>query len=162
MFAIFENGGKQYKVSIGDTLQLEKMDVEVDDTITFKEVLLVSDDKDLDIGQPFVNKTIQAKVLDQNRAKKIRVVKFKSKKRYHKVQGHRQSYTEVEIISIGETKAKAIKKPVSKTEKTVEKVEKKPVSKTVKKDEKADTKTVKKTPVAKAKTTKKPVSKTEK
>ena len=137
MFAIFENGGKQYKVSIGDTLQLEKMDVEVGETLTFKEVLLVSNDKELDIGQPFVNKTIQAKVLDQNRAKKIRVVKFKSKKRYHKVQGHRQSYTEVEIISIGE--AKAVKKPVNKTEKKVEKK-----------------------PAAKAKTTKKPVSKTEK
>lgn len=151
MFAIFENGGKQYKVSAGEKVVLEKFDAQVGDTVSFKEVLLTADGSKIEIGQPFVNTSIEAKVIEQGRGKKLRVVKFKSKKRYHKVQGHRQSFTEVEILSIGGKKAAAKAPAKSSTVKKAEPTKKPPEKKTV----------AKKTPVKKAAstTTKKPVTK---
>ena len=117
MFAIFENGGKQYKVSQGDVVRLEKFDAKEGDKVTFKQVLLTSDgDKNIEVGQPFVAVAIEAKVLGQVRGDKVRVVRYKSKKRQHKVQGHRHDYTEVEILSIGGAKKAAAKKPAAKKE----------------------------------------------
>jgi large subunit ribosomal protein L21 len=160
MFAIFENGGKQYKVSAGERIILEKLDAQAGDKITFKEVLLTADGSKIEIGQPFVNTTIEAKVLEQGRGKKIRVVKFKSKKRHHKVQGHRQSFTEVEILSIGGTKA-AVKAPAKKTttakksEAPAKAVEKKTITKKTATTKKATTKA----PTKKATAAKKPAAK---
>lgn len=134
MFAIFEQGGKQYKVSQGDVVRLEKFDVKEGDKVSFKQVLLVSDgSKDIQVGQPFVSVAVEAKVLTHGRGEKIRVVRYKSKKRYHKVQGHRQSFTEVEILSIGAAKASKKTEKAEVVETATEK--KSAVKKTMKKTE---------------------------
>lgn len=101
MFAIIEAGGKQYKVSKGDKLELEKINAEDGSDVTFQEVLLISDDKTVKIGKPFIEgATVVAKVLNQMRDEKIIVIKKESKKRYQRKQGHRQYLTVVEIMEI--------------------------------------------------------------
>ena len=116
MFAIIKTGGKQYIVHPGDKIKIEKLDVAEGKEVVFSDVLLVAD-KDVQIGMPYVSGyKVKAKVLVQGRGKKIIVYKYKPKKRYHKKQGHRQAYTEIEILGIG--KGATIKtKPVSKTTK---------------------------------------------
>ena len=97
MFAIIETGGKQYKVSEGDVLYIEKLDVEAEQEVTFDKVLLAGDK----VGSPYVKgASVKAVVEKQGRAKKIIVFKYKSKKNYHKKQGHRQPYTKVKITKI--------------------------------------------------------------
>ncbi|MCT4592525.1 MAG: 50S ribosomal protein L21 [Candidatus Gracilibacteria bacterium] len=101
MFAVIETGGKQYRVEKGDKIQIEKLNEKVGAKVKFDNVLLVADDKDVEVGKPTVEKvTVSAKVLEQGKADKITVFKFKSKKRYQKKQGHRQQYTEIEITDI--------------------------------------------------------------
>jgi large subunit ribosomal protein L21 len=103
MIAVIKSGGKQYKVKQGDTIRVEKLEVEKDKTFDFNEVLLVSDEKgeDVKIGTPIVSGAkVTAKVLDQARAKKIDVIKYKRKVRYRKKFGHKQHYTEVLIEKI--------------------------------------------------------------
>lgn len=104
MFAIIKTGGKQYKVEKGGKLKVEKLDAEVGKEVVFDEVLLVSDDgKEVKIGKPLIKGAqVVGKVVSQDRADKVIVFKYKPKKRYHKKQGHRQMYTEVEITRIGE------------------------------------------------------------
>lgn len=100
-WAIIKTGGKQYKVTEGDTLAVEKLNVNSQSTINFDEVLLVSNSGKLQIGKPFVEKAkVKAKILENFKDKKIRVVKFKSKSRYLKVRGHRQKKTKVLIEKI--------------------------------------------------------------
>lgn len=99
MFAIFETGGKQYKVSVGDVIYVEKLDVAVGKEIKFDKVLMTSNK----IGSPQVNGAIvTATVEKQGKQKKIRIIKFKSKKHYYKRQGHRQPYTKLLIKDIKE------------------------------------------------------------
>ena len=102
MFAVIKTGGKQYLVSPGDKIKIEKIDASEKKEVIFDEVLLVVDDKEeIKIGAPFIEGAkVKAKFLAQDRAKKIVVFKYKPKKRYQKKMGHRQSYTEVEIVSI--------------------------------------------------------------
>ncbi|PIW36884.1 MAG: 50S ribosomal protein L21 [Candidatus Kerfeldbacteria bacterium CG15_BIG_FIL_POST_REV_8_21_14_020_45_12] len=103
MIAVISTGGKQYKVSEGGTLKIEKLEVEEGKNISFDEVLLVSkpDGSDVKLGTPTLEGAkVTAKVLKQARAKKIEVSKFKAKSRYSKTYGHRQPYTEVEITKI--------------------------------------------------------------
>lgn len=103
MIAVIRTGGKQYKVKQGDTIRVEKLDAEAGKTFTFNEVLLVGaeDGKDLKIGTPLVaGATVTAMVLEQGRAKKIDVIKYKRKIRYRKKQGHRQAYTQLKIDTI--------------------------------------------------------------
>ena len=101
MFAIIESGGKQYLVSKGDKIQVEKLDGEAGNTVTFDKVLFVGDDKSHTLGKPVVEgKTVEGKILEQGRGDKIRVFKYKAKSKYRKTQGHRQSYTEVEITKV--------------------------------------------------------------
>jgi large subunit ribosomal protein L21 len=99
--AIIKTGGKQYKVSENDKLKVEKLNAQEGQSIEFDQVLLVADGAKVDIGTPTLNIKVAAKVLKQDKAKKIRVVKYKPKVRYHKVYGHRQPFTEVEIEKIG-------------------------------------------------------------
>jgi len=102
MFAVILTGAKQYLVKEGDKLKIEKLDAEVGKNHTFDKVLLISkDDKNVELGAPFLTSTVTAKVLDQGKGKKIRVFKMKPKKGYRRTYGHRQSYTEVEITKIG-------------------------------------------------------------
>ena len=101
MYAIIKTGGKQYKVSEGDLVRVEKLPYEVGETVEFGEVLLVANDSDVKVGAPTVeNAKVSATVEDQNKAKKVVVYKYKPKKMYRKKQGHRQPYTLVKIDSI--------------------------------------------------------------
>ena len=101
MYAIIATGGKQYRVSEGDVIYIEKIDAQVDSTVSF-DVLLVGNDGDLKIGTPVVEGVkVEGKVVGQIRGEKIVVYKYKSKKNYRRKQGHRQPYTKVEITKIG-------------------------------------------------------------
>ena len=101
MYAIIKTGGKQYKVSEGDLVRVEKLAYEVGETVDFDQVLLVSNDGDLKVGAPLVEGAkVSATVEDQNKDKKVVVYKFKPKKQYRKKHGHRQPYTLVKINSI--------------------------------------------------------------
>jgi large subunit ribosomal protein L21 len=100
MYAVIETGGKQYKVQEGDTIFVEKLQVEEGDKIDFSKVLMVAGD-DLVVGKPYVeNATVEGTVLEQGKAKKVVVFKYKAKKNYKKKQGHRQPYTKVKIEKI--------------------------------------------------------------
>ncbi len=100
-FVIFETGGKQYRVSLGDTLQVESLPEIVGETVIFPYVVLTSDGENVEIGTPFLEgKSVTAEIVAEGRGEKIRVVKKNAKKRYHKIQGHRQNYTELKITSI--------------------------------------------------------------
>ena len=100
MYAIIATGGKQYKVSEGDVILVEKLDVEAGNDVTFDQVLAVGGDK-LVVGSPLVDKaTVTGKVLDQTKGKKVIVYRYKRKSGYHKKNGHRQAYTKVKIDSI--------------------------------------------------------------
>ena len=101
MYAIIATGGKQYRVSEGDEIYIEKIDAQVDSTVSF-DVLLMGNDGDVKIGTPVVEGVkVEGKVVGQIRGEKIVVYKYKSKKNYRRKQGHRQPYTKVEITKIG-------------------------------------------------------------
>ena len=93
MYAIIKTGGKQYKVSEGDVIKVEKIEAEAGDKIEFDQVLMVAGD-DVKVGSPVVEGAkVSAEVLDQKKDKKIVIFKFKAKKNYRKKKGHRQPYT---------------------------------------------------------------------
>ena len=101
MYAIIATGGKQYRVSEGDVIYIEKIDAQVDSTVSF-DVLLMGNDGDVKIGTPVVEGVkVEGKVVGQIRGEKIVVYKYKSKKNYRRKQGHRQPYTKLEITKIG-------------------------------------------------------------
>ncbi len=100
MFAIIKTGGKQYKVSEGDVIKVEKIQAEAGDKVEFDQVLLVSGDE-MKVGNPVVEGAkVKAEVLDQKKDKKVIIFKFKAKKNYRKKKGHRQPYTLVKIEKI--------------------------------------------------------------
>ena len=101
MYAVIETGGKQYKVSEGDVIYIEKLDVEAGADVSFDKVLLIGEGSDVKVGAPVVDGvSVAAKVIKNDKAKKVIVYKYKPKKGYHKKQGHRQPYTKVEITKI--------------------------------------------------------------
>ncbi|MCD8188968.1 MAG: 50S ribosomal protein L21 [Clostridiales bacterium] len=101
MTAIIVTGGKQYKVAEGDTLFIEKLPVEVGDTVTFDQVLAVIDGDNATFGTPVVEgASVEASVVKNGKGKKVRIFKYKPKKGYRKRQGHRQPYTKVTIGKI--------------------------------------------------------------
>ena len=100
MYAIIATGGKQYKVSEGDTIRVEKLGAEAGSKFTFDQVLLVSGD-DVKVGEPTVDgASVEATVVGDGKAKKVIVYKYKRKTGYHKKNGHRQIFTEVKIDKI--------------------------------------------------------------
>lgn len=99
MYAIIATGGKQYKVSEGDIIKVEKLDAEAGSTVTFDQVLAVSDNG-LKVGSDVASSSVTATVMDQGKAKKVIVYKYKRKTGYHKKNGHRQAYTQVKIEKI--------------------------------------------------------------
>ena len=100
MYAIIATGGKQYKVSEGDVILVEKLGAEDGSTYTFDQVLAVSGDE-VKVGDPVVaGATVEASVIGDGKAKKVVVYKYKRKTGYHKKQGHRQTYTKVKIEKI--------------------------------------------------------------
>ncbi len=127
MYAIIESCGKQYKVSEGDVVFFEKLDTEEGKKVTFSNVVLVSDDKKVEIGAPYVKGVkVEGKVVAHGKGKKILVYKYKAKKNYRRTQGHRQPFTKVEITKIAmqsaktETKAEAGTEVKAKTEQVKE------------------------------------------
>lgn len=99
MYAIIATGGKQYKVAEGDVIKVEKLTAEVNDTVTFDDVLAVGGDS-LKVGSDCDNISVSGTVLEQGRDKKVIVYKYKRKTGYHKKNGHRQSFTRVKIDKI--------------------------------------------------------------
>ena len=99
MYAIIATGGKQYKVSEGDVIKIEKIDAEAGATVSFDQVIAVSDGT-LKVGADVASATVSATVMDQGRGKKVIVYKYKRKTGYHKKNGHRQAYTQVKIDKI--------------------------------------------------------------
>ena len=116
MYAIIETGGKQLKVEAGDAIFVEKLEVEAGEKVTFDKVVLVSEDKKVEVGAPYVKGVkVEGKVVSHGKGKKILVYKYKAKKNYRRTQGHRQPYTKVEITKI--------KMPTEKSEAKVENAE---------------------------------------
>jgi large subunit ribosomal protein L21 len=101
MLAVIKTGGKQYLVSPGQKIKVEKLEGKEGDEIIFSEVLLAEKSNKIEIGTPLVGGAkVAAKILSHGKGKKVIVFKYKAKTRYHKKAGHRQSFTEVEIIKI--------------------------------------------------------------
>lgn len=116
MYAIIESCGRQYKVAEGDVVFFEKLDIEEGKKVTFDNVVLVSNDKKVEVGAPYVKGVkVEGKVVSHGKGKKILVYKYKAKKNYRRTQGHRQPYTKVEITKI--------KTPAEKAEAKAETVE---------------------------------------
>ena len=101
MYAIILTGGKQYKVSEGDVIYVEKLNAEVGEEVTLDKAVLVSDNDNVKVGTPFVDgASVKANIVKNGKSKKIYVFKYKSKKNEKKKIGHRQPYTKLQINSI--------------------------------------------------------------
>ena len=101
MYAVVKTGGKQFRVSVGDVLFVEKLTAEVDSVVELTDVLAVSNGETLTVGKPMVEGAkVLAKVVAQGKAKKVVVFKYKRKKDYRKKNGHRQPYTKILIENI--------------------------------------------------------------
>ncbi len=101
MYAIIETGGKQYKVQAGDSIYIEKLEVEADSEVIFDKVIAVGADDGIKVGAPYVEgATVKAKAIKNGKAKKITVFTYKPKKNEKRKMGHRQPYTKVEIAEI--------------------------------------------------------------
>ncbi len=101
MYAVFQSGGKQHRVAEGQTVRLEKLDVETGAAVEFDKVLLVANGEDVKIGAPFVDGgKVTAEVVTHGRGKKVKIVKFRRRKHHRKQAGHRQWFTEVKITAI--------------------------------------------------------------
>ncbi len=101
MYAVFKTGGKQYRVSTGDVLKVEKIEAEKGATLELDQVLMVGEGEDVKIGTPYLEGgKVTATVIDQGRHKKIKIIKFKRRKNYRRQAGHRQYFTQIEITGI--------------------------------------------------------------
>jgi len=110
MYAVVASGGKQYKVEEGDILRVEKIPGQVGAAVTFDQILMVSDGENVNIGQPVLEDAlVEGHIVEQGKAKKIIIFKYKRRKRYRRKHGHRQQYTAVKIDSIKAKGLKALK-----------------------------------------------------
>ncbi len=101
MYAIFETGGKQYKVQEGDVIKVEKLGLEASSNVKFDTILALSKDDNITFGSPYVaGASISASVLLEGKNKKVIIYKYKSKKGFHKKKGHRQPFTQIKIDKI--------------------------------------------------------------
>lgn len=129
-FAIIRTGGKQYKVSEGSVLEVERLPIPVNDTYSFSDVLLFADGEKIEIGTPLLNNlTVSATIIENLKGKKLRVSKFKAKARLRRVTGHRQSLTKVRIESVGaeqktEKKKESLEAKISTKKSRIKKVKK--------------------------------------
>ncbi len=137
MLAVIQTGGKQYLVSPGEKIKIEKINGKKGDQITFTDVLMLEKNKKVEIGSPILkNAKVVAEITNQGREDKIIVFKYKAKKRYKKKKGHKQPFTEIKIKDIrkGKVKKTTTKKPSSKKRrKQTKKPTKRPVKKSAKK-----------------------------
>lgn len=101
MYAVFQSGGKQHRVSEGQVVRLEKLDEEAGKSVEFDQVFMVVNGDDVKIGAPLVSGgVVKAEIVAHGRGKKVKIVKFRRRKHYRKQQGHRQSFTDVKITQI--------------------------------------------------------------
>jgi len=101
MYAVFQSGGKQHRVTEGQTLRLEKLELEVGSSVEFDNVLMIADGEAINVGAPYITGgKVVAEIVSQGRADKIKIVKFKRRKHSRKQAGHRQWFTEVKITGI--------------------------------------------------------------
>ena len=100
MYAVLVTGGKQYRVMKGETLRVEKLEVEEGNEIKFDNVLMLGDGEGVKLGDALKGATVTAKVVGHGRADKVRIVKFRRRKHHRKQMGHRQHYTEIQITGI--------------------------------------------------------------
>lgn len=100
MIAVIKTGGKQYLVKPGDKIKVEKLEKKEGEQILFSDVLLLEKNEKVEIGNPLVKAEVSAKILKHGKGKKVIVFKYKSKKRYSRKIGHRQPFTEIEIVGI--------------------------------------------------------------
>ena len=134
MYAIIETGGKQYRVQEGDVLTIEKLGVEAGETVEFDKVLVLAGEE-LKVGAPYVEGAkVVGEVVENGKAKKVIIFKYKAKKDYRKKQGHRQPYTQVKIESLCGAAPKA-EAPKAEVKEAVEAKPAKKVSASMKKDE---------------------------
>ena len=100
-FAIVKAGGKQYRVSTGDTVRVESLPADQGDTVTLDDVLMLSLDGNVEVGNPTINgATVEAEVVGKGKDKKVVILKFKAKTRYRRKNGHRQHYTDLRVTNI--------------------------------------------------------------
>lgn len=100
-YAVFQAGGHQYRVKVGDTIPVDKLDGQVGDKVSFDKVLLVNDEKGIQFGKPFLAKAhVEATIKEQKRDTKVLVFKYKRRKNYKKMRGHKQPITVIEIGKI--------------------------------------------------------------
>ncbi|MCC4620206.1 50S ribosomal protein L21 [Xanthomonas cassavae CFBP 4642] len=100
MYAVLVTGGKQYRVAQGETLRVEKLEVEAGNEIKFDTILMLGDSDGIKLGDVLKGASVTAKVVAHGRADKVRIIKFRRRKHHMKRQGHRQHYTEIEITGI--------------------------------------------------------------
>ena len=100
MYAVIESGGKQYKVAIGDRLKVESLDLDPGASVDLESVLFLADGDDIKVGSPYVGSTVKATVVGHGRGEKIRIFKMRRRKNSRQRTGHRQNFTELEIVSI--------------------------------------------------------------
>lgn len=101
MFAVIKTGGKQYKVSVGDKLKVEKLAGKEGESVKFSEVLMKSENEDVAVGAPFIESAeVEARILSHGKGEKVKIWKYKAKKRYQRRAGFRQPFTEIEITAI--------------------------------------------------------------
>lgn len=134
MYAVIETGGKQYRVSEGDVITVEKLNVEDGANVELDKVLILGEGNDIQVGTPYIEGAkVMGRAVENGKAKKVVIFKYKSKKDYRKKQGHRQPYTMIEILSLdGKAPKKSAPKAEKKAEDSVEEVK---ASASMKKDE---------------------------
>lgn len=100
MYAVIAASGKQYKVTQGALIKLDKLAAEIGDAVEFPVLLLASDESDIQIGAPYLNRKVKGSVVEHGRGDKIKIIKFRRRKHHRKQMGHRQDYTAVQITEI--------------------------------------------------------------
>jgi large subunit ribosomal protein L21 len=101
MYAVIVSGGKQYRVTEGQTLKLEKLAAEIGSVLDFPQVLMLANGEDIRVGTPYVKgSAVKVEILSHGRGKKIKIIKMRRRKHYRRQMGHRQAYTEIKITQI--------------------------------------------------------------
>lgn len=169
MYAVIESGGKQYRVAVGDRVKVESLKLDPGSTLNLEKVLFLADGDDIKVGAPYVRSHVEATVLGHGRGEKVRIFKLRRRKNSRQRAGHRQSFTELEIISIDGNSTRPVAKATQKvapardravgTETTDTETVDKKAKTSVKKVAKKSKKTVASETGTKKKTTKKKVSK---
>lgn len=101
MYAVIETGGKQYRVSQGDVICVERLSAEVGEKVEFDKVLILGEGNSISVGKPYLNSVVTGNVVENGKGEKVIIYKYKSKKDYRKKQGHRQPFTKIVITSLG-------------------------------------------------------------